>query len=76
MSTGWCDADFTRGVPSKLMAMKGERVSIPEAVRRTGVSGDRIFLAIRCDEITTVLDERGIDQVDSDEVAEIASRRT
>lgn len=48
--------------------MQIERVSIPEAVRRTGVAGDRIFLAIRHGEISSVPDERGIDRVDPDEV--------
>ncbi len=43
-------------------------VSVPEAVRRTGVRGDRIFLAIRNGEIRTVPDERGVDQVDPCEV--------
>lgn len=43
-------------------------VSVPEAVRRTGVRGDTIFLAIRHGEIRSVPDERGIDRVDPDEV--------
>jgi hypothetical protein len=48
--------------------MQTERVSIPEAVRRTGIAGDRIFLAIRHGEISSVPDQRGIDQVSPDEV--------
>ena len=43
-------------------------VSVPEAGRRTGVRGARIFLAIRNGEIRTVPDERGVDQVDPCEV--------
>jgi hypothetical protein len=51
-----------------------ERVSVPEAVRRTSVPGDVIFLAIRHGEITTELDDRGLDRVDPDEVAQLAAR--
>ncbi|MCB1017835.1 MAG: hypothetical protein KDB10_22310 [Acidimicrobiales bacterium] len=48
--------------------MNGALVSVPEAVRQTGVRGDVIFLAIRHGEIQSVPDERGIDRVDPDEV--------
>jgi len=51
--------------------MQPERVSIPEAVRRTGVAGDRIFLAIRHGEITSVPDDRGVDRVNPAEVAHL-----
>lgn len=55
--------------------MDGERISIPEAVRRTGVAGDRIFLAIRHCEITTVPNDRGVDQVKPDEVVRLDTRQ-
>jgi hypothetical protein len=45
-----------------------EWVSVPEAVRRTGVRGDRILRAIFDGEISTSLNERGIDRVTVDEV--------
>jgi len=51
--------------------MQPERVSIPEAVRRAGVAGDRIFLAIRHGEITSVPDDRGVDRVNPAEVAHL-----
>lgn len=50
------------------MSVEHARVSVPEAVRRTGVRGDRIYLAIRHGEITSERDERGFDRVDPDEV--------
>ena len=46
-----------------------ERVKVTEAVRRTGVPGTAIFLAIRHGEITSERDDRGYDWVDPDEVA-------
>jgi hypothetical protein len=49
-----------------------ERVKVTEAVRRTGVPGDVIFLAIRYGEISSQRDERGYDWVDPDEVAALA----
>jgi hypothetical protein len=52
--------------------MQRERVSVPEAVRRTGVRGDRIFLAIRHGEISTAFNERGLDQVVVEEVLTLA----
>lgn len=48
--------------------MNAELVSVPVAVRRTGVRGDVIFLAIPHGEIRSVPDDRGIDRVDPDEV--------
>ena len=53
------------------MSMDAERVSIPEAVRRTGVAGDRIFLAIRHGQISSVPDDRGIDRVSPEEVVRL-----
>lgn len=53
--------------------MPTERVSVPEAVRRTGVAGDRIFLAIRHGEISSMPDDRGIDRVDPTEVVRLDS---
>ena len=50
-----------------------ERVKVTEAVRRTGVTGTTILLAIRHGEITTVLDDRGYDWVDPDEVRTLVS---
>ena len=50
-----------------------ERVSVPEAVRRTGVPGDRIYLAIRHGEITSERDPRGFDQVNPGEVQGLKS---
>ena len=46
-----------------------ERVKVTEAVRRTGVPGTAIFLAIRHGEITSERDDQGYDWVDLDEVA-------
>jgi hypothetical protein len=46
-----------------------ERVKVTEAVRRAGVPGDVIFLAIRHDEISSQRDDRGYGWVDPDEVA-------
>ncbi len=57
------------------MLMDDERISIPEAVRRTGVAGDRIFLAIRHGEITTVPNDRGVDQVKPDEVVRLDTQQ-
>ena len=54
------------------MTMDTERVSVPEAVRRTGVRGDRIFLAIRHGKISTAFNERGLDQVVVEEVLTLA----
>ena len=54
------------------MTVDSELVSVPEAVRRTGVRGDRIFLAIRHGEISTAFNERGIDQVVVEEVLTLA----
>lgn len=48
-----------------------ERVKVTEAVRRTGVAGPTIFLAIRHGDITTEQDERGYDWVDPDEVRKL-----
>jgi hypothetical protein len=50
-------------------------VSIPEAVRRTGVGGDVIFLAIRHGELDHELDDRGFPRVDPDEVARLEAAR-
>jgi hypothetical protein len=58
-----------------LARVSTERVSVPEAVRRTGVPGDVIFLAIRHGEISTERDDRGLDHVDPDEVAQLAATR-
>ncbi len=55
--------------------VENERVSVPEAVRRTGIRGDRIFLAIRHGEISTAFDERGLDQVVVEEVLTLAESR-
>ena len=55
------------------MTTMSQRVKVSEAVRRTGVSGTTIFLAIRHGEITTERDERGYDWVDPDEVRRLAS---
>lgn len=52
-----------------------DRVKVVEAARITGVPGPDIFLAIRHGAITTVLDERGYDWVDPDEVARLAVSR-
>lgn len=49
-----------------------ERVKVTEAVRRTGVPGTVIFLAIRHREITSERDDRGYDWVDPDEVSSLA----
>lgn len=49
------------------------RVKVVEAVRRTGVPGTTIYLAIRHGEITTKLDDHGYDWVDPDEVRELTS---
>ena len=49
-----------------------ERIKVSEAVRRTGVPGTAIILAIRHGEISTELDERGYDWVDLDEVRHLA----
>ena len=46
-----------------------ERVKVTEAVRRTGVPGTVIFLAIRHGEITSERDARGYDWVDPEEIA-------
>lgn len=48
-----------------------DRVKVTEAVRRTGVSGTAIFLAIVHGEITSERDDRGFDLVDPDEVASL-----
>jgi hypothetical protein len=45
-----------------------DRVSVPQAVRETGVPGDRILRAIFDGEISTALNDRGIDRVVLDEV--------
>ncbi len=52
-----------------------ERVKVTEAVRRTGVLGTVIFLAIRHGELTTDQDELGYDWVDPEEVAALAVPR-
>ena len=49
-----------------------QRVKVTEAVRRTGVPGTTILLAIRHGEISTRLDDRGYDWVDPDEVQVLA----
>ena len=49
-----------------------ERVKVTEAARQTGVAGTEIFLAIRHGTISTVLDDRGYDWVDLDEVRSLA----
>jgi hypothetical protein len=53
-----------------------ERVKVTEAVRRAGVPGPTIFLAIAHGRISTELDERGYDWVDPDEVRVLASAET
>ena len=45
-----------------------DRLKVTEAVRRTGVPGTAIFLAIRHGEITSERDAQGYDWVDPDEV--------
>jgi len=45
-----------------------ERVKVTEAVRRTGVPGPTIFMAIAHGQISTKRDERGYDWVDPEEV--------
>ena len=50
-----------------------DRVKVTEAARATGVPGPEIFIAIRYGEISTVLDSRGYDWVDLDEVARLAA---
>jgi hypothetical protein len=52
-----------------------DRVKVTEAVRRTGVPGTAIFLAIRHGELTSQRDDRGYDWVDPDEVAELRLQR-
>lgn len=52
-----------------------DRVKVTEAVRRTGVPGTQIFLAIRAGQITSERDERGYDWVDPDEVATLVMQR-
>jgi hypothetical protein len=52
-----------------------DRVKVTEAVRRTGVSGTEIFLAIRSGQITSERDERGYDWVDPEEVATLVMQR-
>lgn len=52
-----------------------DRVKVTEAVRRTGVPGTQIFLAIRAGQITSERDERGYDWVDPDEVANLVMQR-
>ncbi len=52
-----------------------ERVKVTEAVRRTGVPGTVIFLAIRHCEITSERDDRGYDWVDPEEIAALAVPR-
>jgi hypothetical protein len=60
----------TAVVPSSRYALHMvERVKVTEAVRRTGVPGTAIFLAIRHGEITSERDDHGYDWVDPDEVA-------
>jgi hypothetical protein len=56
------------------VSVSNERVSVPEAVRRVGVPGDVIFLAIRHGEISSERDERGLDPVDPAEVAQLVTR--
>lgn len=52
-----------------------DRVKVTEAVRRTGIPGAVIFLAIRHGELTTEQDDRGYDWVDPDEVASLTVPR-
>ncbi len=52
-----------------------DRVKVTEAVRRTAVPGDVIFLAILHGEITSERDDRGYDFVDPDEVAMLGVQR-
>lgn len=52
-----------------------ERVKLTEAVRRTGVPGTEIFLAIRHGEITSERDDCGYDWVDPEEIAALAVPR-
>ncbi|MGH9186354.1 MAG: hypothetical protein ACRD0U_11155 [Acidimicrobiales bacterium] len=51
-----------------------ERISVPKAVRRTGVRGDEIIRAIFHGELSTVLDDHGVDTVDPEEVDDWAAR--
>jgi hypothetical protein len=53
-----------------------KRMKVTEAVRRTGVPGTTIFLAIRDQRITTERDKRGYDWVDPAEVEALASTQT
>ncbi len=55
------------------MDVTTDRVSVPEAVRQTGVPGDRIIKAIMYGEISTALNDRGIDRVRLDEVRSLAA---
>lgn len=57
------------------MGVMAERVKVTEAVRRTGVPGTVIFLAIRHGELTSEQDDRGYDWVDPDEVASLTVPR-
>lgn len=52
----------------------GEHVSVSQAVRRTGVRGDRIFLSLRHGELASVPDDRGFDLVDPDAVLRVRPR--
>ena len=68
---------MTAEVPSSWvpLAVMAERVKVTEAVRRTGVPGTVIFVAIRHGEITTDRDDLGYDWVDPEEVAALAVPR-
>jgi hypothetical protein len=56
------------------MTMTPERVRVPEAVRRTGVAGDQIYLAVKHGTISHEDDERGFPHVLVDEVLTLRDR--
>lgn len=59
---------------SGTLDVMAERVKVTEAVRRTGVPGTVIFLAIRHGELATDRDELGYDWVDPEEVAALTGQ--
>jgi hypothetical protein len=56
------------------MAVDPTRVRVPEAVRRTGVPGDEIYLAIKYGKVTSLEDDRGFPLVVIDEVRTLRDR--
>jgi hypothetical protein len=59
--------------PKRRMWSMSERVKVTEAVRRTGVPGPTIFLAIAHGRIRSERDDRGYDLVNPDEVRGLAT---